>query len=65
MRAICLRRSVFPLLIYYATTLAIPLTNAYRSGHLALDFREHAFFVLLTPLLLLLPLARALSEPPA
>ena len=51
-----LRRSVFPLLIYYATTLAIPLTNAYRSGNLALDFREHAFFVLLTPLLLLLPL---------
>ena len=52
-----LRRSVFPLLVYYATTLAIPLANAYRSGSLALDFREHAVFVLLTPLVLLLPLA--------
>lgn len=49
------RQSFFPLLIYYATTLAIPLTNgAYRQGA---DFWEHSFFVLLTPLLLILPLA--------
>jgi exosortase K len=44
-----------PLLFYYATTLGVPLANgAYRRGA---DFREHALFVLLTPLLLILPLA--------
>jgi exosortase K len=48
-----LRQAFFPLLIYYATTLGIPLANgAYRQG---LDFLEHAAFVLATPLLLLLP----------
>ncbi len=48
-----LRQAFFPLLIYYATTLAIPLANgAYRQGF---DFVEHAAFVLATPLLLLLP----------
>jgi exosortase K len=52
-----LRQSVFPLLIYYATALGIPLVNgAYRSGT-AGDFWEHSVFVLLTPLLLILPLA--------
>ncbi|MDT4898977.1 MAG: hypothetical protein QOH25_4054 [Acidobacteriota bacterium] len=49
------RRSFYPLLIYYATTLGIPLANgAYRQGA---DFWEHSLFVLLTPLLLILPLA--------
>lgn len=44
-----------PLLFYYAMTLGIPLANgAYRQGA---DFWEHSLFVLLTPLLLLLPLA--------
>jgi exosortase K len=53
-----LRRSLFPLLIYYATTLGIPLANgAYRSGIAAADFWEHSLFVLLTPLILILPLA--------
>ena len=48
-----LRQAVFPLLIYYATTLGIPLANgAHRQGF---DFLEHAAFVLVTPLLLLLP----------
>ena len=52
------RRSFFPLLIYYATTLGIPLANgAYRPGTAAADFWEHSVFVLLTPLLLILPLA--------
>jgi exosortase K len=47
------RQAFFPLLIYYATTLGIPLANgAYRQG---LDFLEHAGFVLMTPLLLVLP----------
>jgi exosortase K len=49
------RRSLFPLLVYYATTLGIPLANgAFRQGG---DFWEHSLFVLLTPLLLILPLA--------
>lgn len=49
------RRTRYPLLCYYATTLGIPLANgAYRQGA---DFWEHALFVLLAPLLLILPLA--------
>jgi len=49
---------LFPLLIYYATTLGIPLANdSYRGGIAAPDFRQHSVFVLLTPLLLILPLA--------
>jgi exosortase K len=52
------RRSFFPLLIYYATTLGVPLANrAYRPGIAATDFWEHSVFVLLTPLLLIFPLA--------
>jgi hypothetical protein len=44
--------------MYYATTLGIPLANgAYRPGIAATDFWEHSVFVLLTPLLLILPLA--------
>ena len=50
-----LRRSLLPLLIYYATTLGIPLANgAYRQG---LDFWEHSIFFLLIPLLLILMLS--------
>ena len=50
-----LRHSFFPLLIYYATTLGIPLANgAFGQGT---DFREHSVFVLLTPLVQLLPFA--------
>lgn len=49
------RQSLFPLVIYYATTLGIPLANgAYRQGA---DFWEHSVFVILTPLVLILPLA--------
>ena len=48
------RRLFCPLLFYYATTLGIPMANgAYRQGA---DFWEHSLFVLLTPLLLILPL---------
>ncbi len=51
------RQSFFPLLMYYATMLGIPLANsAYRPGIDATDFWEHLLFVLLTPLLLILPL---------
>jgi len=53
-----LQQALFPLLIYYTTTLGIPLVNtAYHRGFAASDFWEHFFFVLLTPLLLILPLA--------
>ncbi|MCI0664402.1 MAG: exosortase K [Acidobacteria bacterium] len=49
------RQYLFPLLVYYATMLGIPLANgAYRQG---VDFLEHALFVLLIPLLLILPFA--------
>lgn len=45
------RQSFFPLLIYYATTLGIPLANgAYRQGT---DFWEHSLFVLMAPLALM------------
>jgi exosortase K len=48
-------RAFCPLLIYYVTALGIPLANgAYHQGA---DFWEHSLFVLLTPLLLILPLA--------
>ena len=49
------KRSLFPLLIYYATALGVPLANgAYRQGT---DFWEHSAFVLITPLLLIFPIA--------
>ena len=49
-----LRRSLLPLTIYYAATLGIPLANgAYREP----DYWEHSLFVVLTPLLLILPIA--------
>jgi exosortase K len=48
-----LRRPFFPLLVYYATMLGIPLANGgYRRGS---GFWEHSAFVLLIPLLLILP----------
>lgn len=50
-----LRQSFFPLFVYYATALGIPLANgAYRQGR---DFWEYSLFVLLIPLLLILPFA--------
>lgn len=50
--------SIFPLLSYYLTTLGIPLANsAYRQRLLDGDFREHFVFVLLTPLILIVPVA--------
>ena len=49
------RQSFFPLLVYYATALGIPLANgAYRQGT---DFWEHSLFVLLIPLVLIIPIA--------
>jgi exosortase K len=51
-------RAGFPLLIYYATTLGLPLAiSIYRSDTLTAEFWEHSLFVLITPLLLILPLA--------
>ena len=49
------RGPFFPLLVYYAIALGIPLLNsAYRQET---DFWEHSLFVLLIPLMLMLPLA--------
>jgi len=46
---------LFPLLVYYATTLGIPLANgAYRQGS---DFWQHSLFLLVIPPLMILPLA--------
>ncbi|MBO0862936.1 MAG: exosortase K [Chloracidobacterium sp.] len=43
-----LRRALFPLLVYYAMTLGVPILNgAFRQGT---DFWRHALFVLLIPL---------------
>ena len=45
----------FPLLVYYATTLGIPLLNgSYRQGA---PFFEHSVFVLVLPLMVVVPLA--------
>ncbi len=53
-----LRNCSFPLVIYYATALGIPLVNViYRNGNTPEDFWEHSGFVLLAPLLIILPIA--------
>ncbi len=51
------QQSVFPLLIYYATTIGIPfITAVYRRGSVGPEFWEHLLFVSLTPLVLLVPI---------
>jgi exosortase K len=53
-----LRQSFFPLLIYYATMLGIPLANAaHHPSVIATDFWQHLLFVLLTPLVVIIPVA--------
>jgi exosortase K len=53
-----LKRSLLSLLIYYATTLGVPLANGlYHGGSATSDFWEHSLFVLLVPPLLLFVLA--------
>jgi exosortase K len=52
-----LKQALFPLFIYYATTLGVPLANgAFRRGFTAINFWEHLGFVLLIPLVLIIPL---------
>ena len=47
---------ILPLLVYYATTLGIPLANAlYRHDFAAKTFLEHSAFVFFAPLLLITP----------
>ena len=47
------KKCLFPLVVYYATTLGIPMANgAYRQGT---AFWEHSQFVLLIPLVMILP----------
>ncbi|HKS42709.1 MAG TPA: hypothetical protein VJX74_19010, partial [Blastocatellia bacterium] len=50
-----LRQSFFPLLVYYATVLGIPLING--GYHRGSGFWEHSALVLVIPLLLILPFA--------
>jgi exosortase K len=53
-----IRQFFFPLLVYYATTLGMPVANSlYRQEFAGLAFLEHSAFVLLAPLLLIVPLA--------
>jgi exosortase K len=48
------RASLFPLGIYYAVTLGVPLLNG--SYHRGTTFWEHSAFVIVLPLLVILPL---------
>jgi exosortase K len=53
-RPVTLQRCLFPLVIYYGTTLGIPFLNgAFRQA----DFWEHSAFVLLIPLVFVIPFA--------
>ena len=53
-----LLRYLLPLATYYATTIGVPLANgAFRRGPGAAEFWHHSLFVLLTPLILLFPIA--------
>jgi len=50
-------RIVFPLSVYYATTLGLPILNgAYRQG---IEFWEHSLFVLVLPVVLVVPVVLA------
>jgi exosortase K len=53
-RPVTLQRCLFPLVIYYGTTLGIPFLNgAFRQA----DFWEHSAYVLLIPLVFVIPFA--------
>ena len=53
-RRVTFQRCLFPLVIYYGTTLGIPFLNgAFRQA----DFWEHSAFVLLIPLVFVIPFA--------
>lgn len=53
-RSISVKKFLFPLLIYYAATLGVPLVTGHWQQSAA--FWEHFAFVLLLPLILVLPL---------
>ena len=56
-RAVSKLRIVFPLSVYYATTLGLPILNgAYRQGT---EFWEHSLFVLVLPVMLIVPVVFA------
>jgi exosortase K len=49
------RRYLLPLLIYYVTTLGIPVINAtYRGTGFSTEIREHLLIVLITPAMIIL-----------
>ena len=54
--AVRLDHFIFPLVVYYLTTLGMPLVNAiYRQEFAASAFLEHSAFVFFAPLLLIAP----------
>jgi len=56
-RAASKLRIVFPLSVYYATTLGLPILNgAYRQG---MEFWEHSLFVLVLPVMLVVSIVLA------
>ncbi|HEY5886005.1 MAG TPA: exosortase K [Pyrinomonadaceae bacterium] len=56
---------ILPLLVYYATTLGIPVANAiYRREFAATAFLEHSAFVLIAPVILIIPVAILYSRGP-
>ena len=65
-RSSLLQQSLFPLLIYYATTLGIPLANG--AFHRGIEFWQHSLFVLLIPLALVVTIVLfrscQITEPP-
>jgi len=57
------RLVLFPLVVYYATTLGVPLLNgSYKQG---IPFLEHSLFVLILPLILAFFVGAALRGRPA
>lgn len=53
-KSIWSRHSLFPLAVYYATTLGIPVVNgAFKQGA---EFWEHAIFVIAIPLIFVMPM---------
>jgi exosortase K len=51
-----LRRAIPPLAIYYVITLGVPVVTSLYRGRTFEGFWEHSLFVILTPLVILLPM---------
>ena len=60
--ATLLRRALIPITIYYIATLAVPLA---RGAYAEPAFWQHAMFVLIAPLVIMLPVALVFSRRPS